>query len=56
MLTHLQHELAHAIWGLLLNDDLMHAYTEGEPIKLFDETIQIMFPCFLFYSADYPEK
>ena len=27
MLTYLQHELAHAIWRLLLDDDLMRAYT-----------------------------
>ena len=53
ILTHLRRELAHAIWQILLNDDLMRAYTEGEAIKLSDET---MFPRFLFYSADYPEK
>jgi len=56
MLTHLQRELAHAIWHLLLDDDLMHAYTNGEAIKLFDQIIRAMFPRFLFYSADYPEK
>ena len=56
MLTHLRHKLAHAIWHLLLNDDLMHAYTDGEPIKLYDKTMQALFPWFLFYSADYPEK
>jgi hypothetical protein len=56
MLTHLRHELAHAIWGLLLDDDLLRAYTEGEPMKLFDEIIRMMFPRFLFYSANYPEK
>ena len=56
MLTHLRCELAHAIWRLLLDEDLMRAYTEGEAIKLFDEIVRAMFPCFLFYSADYPEK
>lgn len=56
MLTHLRRELAHAIWGLLLDDNLMHAYTDGEPIKLSDGIIRVMFPRFLFYSADYPEK
>ncbi|KAF8816480.1 hypothetical protein BYT27DRAFT_7077235, partial [Phlegmacium glaucopus] len=56
MLTHLRRELAHVIWRLLLDDDLMRAYTEGEPIKHFDEIMRVMFPCFLFYSADYPEK
>ena len=56
MLTHLRRELAHAIWHLLLDDDLVHAYTEGEAIKLCDEIVRAMFPHFLFYSADYPEK
>jgi hypothetical protein len=39
----------------MLDDDLMCAYTDGEAIKLFDE-ILALFPRFLFYSADYPEK
>ena len=58
VLTHLRRELAHAIWRLLLNDDLMRAYTEGEAMKLSDdsEIMRAMFPRFLFYSADYPEK
>jgi hypothetical protein len=56
MLTHLRRELAHAVLRLLLDDDLMHAYTDGEAIKLFDQVMRAMFPRFLFYSADYPEK
>ena len=56
MLTHLRRETAHAIWRLLLDDDLMRAYTEGEAMKLFDDIIRAMFPRFLFYSTDYPEK
>ena len=56
MLTHLHHELTHAIWHLLLDDDLMHAYTDGVAIKLFDMIMRALFPRFLFYSADYPEK
>ena len=56
ILTYLRRELAHAIWRLLLDDDLMCAYTDGEAIKLFDQIMRAMFPCFLFYSADYPEK
>ena len=39
MLTHLHRELAHAIWKLLLNEDLMYTYTEGEAMKLFDENM-----------------
>ena len=56
MLTHLRRELTHAIWCLLLDDNLVRAYTEGEPIKLCDEIVRAMFPRFLFYSANYPEK
>ena len=56
MLTHLRHELAHAILALLLNDDLLHAYTDGKAIKLADQILRAMFPRFLFYSADYLEK
>lgn len=56
MLTHLRRELAHAIWQLLLNEDLLRAYTEGEAMELLDGIMRAMFPRFLFYSADYPEK
>ena len=56
MLTHLCQELAHAIWQVLLDEDLLHTYTEGEAMKLFDGIMRAMLPCFLFYSADYPEK
>jgi len=56
MLTHLRRELAHSIWTLLLDDDLMRAYADGEAVKLSDEIIRALFPRFLFYSADYPEK
>jgi hypothetical protein len=56
MLTHLQRDTAQAIWRLLLDDDLMRAYREGEAMKLFDDIIRAMFPRFLFYSTDYPEK
>jgi hypothetical protein len=56
MLTHLRRELAHAIWRLVLDEDLIRAYTKGEAIKLFDKITRVMFPRFLFYSADYPEK
>jgi hypothetical protein len=56
MLTHLRRELTHAIWSLLLDDDLTHAYTDGVPIKRSDGITRAMFPRFLFYCADYPEK
>ena len=56
MLTHLRRELAHAIWHLMLDDDFMRAYIDGEAIKLFDKVMRALFPRFLFYSANYPEK
>ena len=56
MLTHLRREIVQAIWLLLLDDDLIRAYEEGEAIKLFDDIVRAMFPRFLFYSMDYPEK
>jgi hypothetical protein len=56
MLTHLRRELAQAILRLLLDKDLMHAYANGEPIKLFDDIIRAMFPRFVCYCMDYPEK
>ena len=56
MLTHFCHEIVQAIWLLLLDDDLMHAYEVREAIKLFDDVLHAMFPRFLFYSTDYPAK
>ena len=56
MLTHLRRELSQAVLALLLDDDLLRAYTEGEAMKLFDEIMRALFPRFLFYCADYPEK
>jgi len=47
ILTYLRRELVHAIWRLLVNDDLMRAYTDGEAIKLLDEIMRAMFPRFL---------
>ena len=44
MLTHLRRELAHAIWHLMLDDDLMRTYIDGEAIKLFNEVMQALFP------------
>jgi hypothetical protein len=56
MLTHLRRELIHAILHLLLDDELLHAYTDGVAVKLFDAIMRLLFPRFLFYSADYPKK
>ena len=46
MLTHLQRELSHAVLHLLLDDDLLHAYTDGEAIKLYDGEMRRFSPNF----------
>ena len=48
MLTHLRRELAHAIWQLLLDEDLMRAYTEGKAMKLVMRTCERCFLAFYF--------
>ena len=46
----------HAIWRLLLDDDLVEAYTDGILIECADSIVRRLFPRFFSYSADYPEK
>lgn len=45
-----------AIWRLLLDDDLVSAYTDGIPLEFPDGIIRRLFIRFFLYSADYPEK
>ncbi|KAJ7191901.1 hypothetical protein GGX14DRAFT_380652 [Mycena pura] len=55
--THLKRELMHAVWGeLLLTPEFLEAYFHGIDIKCGDGKIRRLFPRFLTYSADYPEK
>jgi hypothetical protein len=56
LLTQLKRELVHAIWTLMLDGDLMHAYEHGIVIKFSDGIERRVFPRFFTYSADYPEK
>ena len=56
MLTHLQRELVHAVWLLLMDDEFMHAYIHSILFQLIDGILQIFYLQFLTYSADYPEK
>ena len=56
MLTHLRHELVHAVWLLLMDDEFMHPYIHGFLFQLVDGILHVFFPRFLTYSADYPEK
>ncbi|KAF9555015.1 hypothetical protein CPC08DRAFT_643499, partial [Agrocybe pediades] len=55
-ITHLRHELMHAIWLLLLDDEFMHAYEHGIVVQCADGVTRHIFPRFFTYSADYPEK
>ena len=56
MLTHLRRELVQAVWMLLMDDEFMHAYVHGFLFQLVDGILRVLFPRFLTYSADYPEK
>jgi hypothetical protein len=39
-----------------MDDEFMHAYIHGVVFEVIDGNIRILFPRFLTYSADYPEK
>ncbi|KAG2740084.1 hypothetical protein P692DRAFT_201872694 [Suillus brevipes Sb2] len=56
ILTFCRHELMHAIWLLLMDDEFMHAYEFGIVIEFLDGVSRRVFPRFFTYSADYPEK
>ena len=56
MLTYLRRELVQAVWMLLLDDEFMHAYIHGFLFQLADGILRVLFPRFMTYSADYPEK
>lgn len=56
MLTHLKRDVVQAIWKLLLDDDIVNAYKEGQALKLHDAVMRALFIRFVFYSMDYPEK
>lgn len=45
-----------AIWALLLDPKFMHAYKFGIEVLCADGIWRRVFPRFLTYSADYPEK
>ncbi|KAJ3574501.1 hypothetical protein NP233_g1725 [Leucocoprinus birnbaumii] len=51
-----EREFIHAIWTLLLDEDLRHAYEHGIPVDCADGVRHLLFPRFFTYSADYSEK
>ena len=53
---HCKHELFHAIWKIILDDEFVEAYKNGIVIKCHDGVLHCVFPWIFTYSADYPEK
>jgi hypothetical protein len=56
MLKHLKRDLFHAVWGVLIDDEFIHAYVYGLVLKLSDHISRLALLWFLIYSMDYPEK
>jgi hypothetical protein len=46
----------HSTLGLLIDDEFMKAYEDGIPITFGDGITRLVFPRFVTYSADYPER
>lgn len=55
-MAHLNRELFHAQWGILLDDELLKAIEEGIVITCSDGVQRRFFIRIFTYSADYPEK
>ena len=56
LMTHCRRELMHGVWKFLLDADFIHAYKFGMVVKCADDIERRVYPRFLTYSADYPEK
>jgi hypothetical protein len=56
ILTHCRRELIHSVWKFLLDDDFVQAYKYGMVVICADGIERRVYPRFLTYSADYPEK
>ncbi|KAI0323530.1 hypothetical protein GY45DRAFT_1349767 [Cubamyces sp. BRFM 1775] len=56
VLTFCKRELVQRIWLLLLEQEFMKAYKEGILVRFGDGVTRRLFPRFISYSADYPEK
>lgn len=56
ILTLCKHELVHAVWRLMLDDEFIEAHRNGIVMKCADGIIRRVFPRIFTYSADYPEK
>ncbi|KAF9493424.1 hypothetical protein BDN71DRAFT_1483520 [Pleurotus eryngii] len=56
ILTHLKHELMHAVWVILLSAEFIEAYIYSIVLECYDGVKRRIFPHIFTYSADYPEK
>ncbi|KAG8731009.1 hypothetical protein FRC12_019950 [Ceratobasidium sp. 428] len=56
LLAHCRRELFHECWKHMLDDEFIHAYHNGIVVKCGDGVTRRLFPRFITYSADYPER
>lgn len=56
LLAHLRRKLLHAIWGILLDEELIAAYEHGTVVECGDGVTRRVYIRLFTYSADYPEK
>jgi hypothetical protein len=54
--AHLKRDLYHGTWALLIDAEFIKAYENGIEIKFADGITRLVFPRFITYSADYPER
>lgn len=54
--SHMHRKLFHAVWLLMLDEDLMHAYLYGDEQEFWDKVVRLVFLRFFTYSLDYLEK
>ncbi|TEB31764.1 hypothetical protein FA13DRAFT_1791092 [Coprinellus micaceus] len=56
VLRHVRREVFQAQWGVLLDDDFVHAYEHGLAVKCPDNVKRRFYLRILTYAADYPER
>ena len=54
--VHCKHELMHAVWNLLLDEEFVYGLEHGLAIQCSDGTEWVFFLWIITYSADYLEK
>ncbi|KAJ3533663.1 hypothetical protein NMY22_g7246 [Coprinellus aureogranulatus] len=56
IVTHVRRDLFQAQWGILLDEEFVHAYKHGIVVECADGVKRRLYPRILTYAADYPEK